>query len=172
MSENPELPALTVNNPWPLSADRNPYLHNIFVLLEINPDKPQKEYDRTLDEANKKISSGVEWKVHGYDVSALDTSRGEQLEKLGPDFVGERLLAHTTHEVDIKEFQAALKEIDAITIPKPESLLPLPVRDLTEIARRLPQQPEELVGAAQSFPRERLLELFRPSPHEEQIFDL
>lgn len=172
MSDLPEKPALTVNNPWPLSAERNPYLHNIFVLLEFNPDKPQKEYDLTLSDADQRISSGVPWTVNGYTVSSVDTARGEQIARQGAEFVGERLLAHTHHEVDVKEFNEAIKQLDAIAIELPVSLLPLPVRDLTEIAKRLPQQSEDLVGEAKHFPRERLLELFHPASVEEQIFDL
>ncbi|MEK6262904.1 MAG: hypothetical protein AABP62_30260 [Planctomycetota bacterium] len=170
MSETPEEPPLTVTSPWPAMRDQNPYLHNIFVLLDINPDRSQREFNQIHADATKKITSGVPWEVHGRPVTAFDTARATHITSQTADFISERLLVHTQHELDPKAFQEALQALEAIPLEKPE--LPLPVRNLTEIARRLPPSPEMILGERQHLPRERLLELFAPNCQEEQIYDL
>ncbi|HET6425112.1 MAG TPA: hypothetical protein VFG20_15605 [Planctomycetaceae bacterium] len=168
----PEEPLLSVTSPWPVTRDQNPYLHNLFVLLEINPDRSQREFNQIHSDATKKITSGVPWEVHGRPVTDKDTARALHMTSQTADFISERLLVHTTHELDPKAFQEALQPLDALPLEKAESLLPLPVRNLTEIARRLPPSPEMILGEPQHLPREQLLQLFRPNYQEEQIYDL
>jgi hypothetical protein len=171
MSESEE-PPLTVTSPWPITRDHNPYLHNLFVLLEIDPDHSQREFNQIQSDARKRISSEGSWKVHGRDVTEKDAARATHIISQTADFITERLLVHTSHELDPKAFQEALQPLEALTLDKAESLLPLPVRNLTEIARRLPPSPEMILGEPQHLPRGQLQELFQPNCQEEQIYDL
>jgi len=171
MSESEE-PPLTVTTPWPVTRGQNPYLHNLFVLLDINPDRSQREFNQIQADAAKKISSGVPWEVHGRKVTGMDTARASHVTSQTADFISERLLVHTPHEVDPKAFQEALRPLESMPLETAESLLPLPIRNLTEIARRLPPSPEMILGEPQHLPRGQLLELFHPNCQEEQIYDL
>lgn len=160
-----------VTNVWTPVEGRNPYLHNIFVLLEVDPDAPQKGYDRTVTRAMSRVQSNTEWVVHDHPVSATDVSHAEHLAREEAEFVAERLLAHTVHKVGTDEFQEAMQMLGGLQFDDPLRLLPLPVRSLEFLAERLPEQCELAPGDETELPRDRLAELFQPAPADEFLLD-
>jgi len=162
-----------VPNPWPApSAGVNPYLHNIFVLLGLDPDANEKDYERTRTRTANRLEANEEIVVHGHRLEQTDLSRAGGLTADVEGFVAERLLAHTHHKIDSKRFDQATKAIEAAPFELPTDLLPLAVRDLSFLTALLPEPSDVVAGEAVPVPQETLAELFRPDPASELVFDL
>lgn len=167
-----DAPAARLSNVWLTDGGRNPYLHNVFVLLGIDdPDATDKEFSSRIARARKKIGSNVEWVVHGQAVEPTDVSRAEQLARQETELVVERLLAHTRHELDTQQFQQAIAALSELKFPDAKSLLPLPIRDLTFVAEFLPPAGKMVPAKIAEFPAADAAAQFPPRFEEEQIFD-
>lgn len=159
-----------VPNPWVLKADHNPYLHNIFVLLGIDPDGTQKSYDRAIDRWRQKVPT-TKTTIFGHEVTDLDVARATHLARQETDFVAERLLSHTVHELDSSAFKEGMEAIKNIPLPKKQDVFPLKIRDLSFLAERLPETQVDLVESQSSFPEELLPELLAPDSAAEDFFE-
>ena len=157
-------------NLWTLSSDRNPYLHNVFALLRIDPD----EGDTLLGKCrrlNRQLEAGISLAAHGRRIEESDIARGHYLAANAEEFVAERLLAHTVHAIDPREFQTQMVAIEALPFDRPESLLPLPLRDLAFLTRLLPELPELQAERPTPLPPETLRRVTQPRAEEEHMYD-
>ncbi len=161
-----------VPNVWAVTGDSNPYLHNFFSLFGIDPDGSQADYDYELDKASGLVDAGKISTAYGRPVNKSDVARGEDLAKTPVKFVAERLLAHSVHQLDVREFLPITRAIDKLRLDKPEDLLPLAVRDLSFLGPWLPEPSQLMSGGGSAVPKERLTEVFNPIPDEERILDL
>ena len=161
-----------VPNVWALTAGVNPYLHNFFSLLGIDPGESQANYDDELQRASDRVDADSSWTAHGRPINKSVVARGEDLAKTPVKFVAERLLAHSVHQLDVKEFLSLTKGIDKLRFDKPEDLLPLHVRDLSFLGPWLPEPSQLMSGGGSAVQKERLIEALTPTPAEERILDL
>ena len=161
-----------VPNVWAMKGDSNPYLHNVFSLLGIDPDESQANYDDRLQSASDQVDVDPNWTAYGRPINKAVVARGEDLARTPVKFVAERLLAHSVHELDVREFLPITKPIDKLRLDKPEDLLPLPVRDLSFLGPWLPQPSQLMSGGGSAVRQEQLIEAFNPTPDEERILDL
>jgi len=109
-----------VPNVWAVTGDSNPYLHNFFSLFGIDPDGSQADYDYELDKASGLVDAGKISTAYGRPVNKSDVARGEDLAKTPVKFVAERLLAHSVHQLDVREFLPITRAIDKLPLDKPE----------------------------------------------------
>lgn len=161
-----------VPNVWGLSAGRNPYLHNVFALLGIDPDEGEKAFARKCRSIVGRLRAGQELIAHGRQIEETDLARAEDLTANEVKYVAERLLAHTSHKVDVNVFQESVAAIEALSFDSPGDLLPLPIRDLTFLTRLLPELVDVAGGEPQPVTAERLAELAQPDAADEKVFDL
>jgi hypothetical protein len=158
----------TVPNNWAPAGDRNPYLHNVFTLLQVDPDRLGVLIDSGAHRLRRKLDAGHAVSLHGRKITLEDVNRALQLVRSAPDFIAERLLAHSVHGVDLGPLKAAISGVESIAFPDPATLLPLPVRNLAFLTPALPR-PQSLTGGD---PAKSLASVFLPDAAEEQILDL
>jgi len=161
-----------IPNAWAVTGEVNPYLHNFFSLFGIDPDGSQADYDYELEKASGLVEAGKIATVYGRPVNKSDVARGEDLARTPVKFVAERLLAHSVHQLDVREFLPITRSIDKLPLDKPEDLLPLAVRDLSLLAPWLPEPSQLMSGGGSAVAKGRLTEVFHPTPDEEHILDL
>ena len=166
--------AAKLPNPWGRpQAGENPYLHNLFVLLGINPDDLEKDINLQVRRLNRALGDGGQTRtVHGRTVEPTDLARFDQVTQNAGEFLIERLLVHTRHKVDESKFERMTKEIDGTRSDEPRELLPLAVRDLRFLTQLLPAPADVAAGDVAAPPAAELTALFRPDPAAERVWDL
>lgn len=169
--EKPTAPG-AVPNVWIIAGDRNPYVHNVFALLGIDPEEGDRALENKCKRADSQVSYGKSWAVHGHQVDSADVARARYLANNSEEYVAERLLAHTWHKLDLKRFQKPIQEINSLKFAAPGEILPLPIRDLSFVMGLLPQLGEVPAGEVRPLSVEELQEVARPVPAEEWIMDL
>lgn len=166
--QSDQTPDRDVPNPWIMKSNRNPYLHNIFTLLGIDPDGTQKSYDRASQRWSQKVSATKEIRF-GREISDLDVARAAHLARQEYEYVVERLLAHTVHELDISDLKHHMDGVHQLELPLRNDVLPLRIRNLNFLASRLPPPQSPTVSEETAFPIELLPNLFSPSAGDEDI---
>ena len=166
VDQNLHLPSV-----WEARHDRNPYLHNIFVLLECDPDESERSFDSARKDLGTLVKRGGK-EIHGYQVKETDVTTAEEMASQAPKFVAGRLLVHTAHKVSKDQFNEAMKAVELHKLDRPTDHLPLTVRDLTPLSGLFPAPEDVLPGAESRLPKEKLPALFQPSSEDEQILDL
>jgi hypothetical protein len=164
--------AVIVPNVWVLQPDRNPYLHNVFVLLGIDPDEGERAYHRRCERADAMLRGGRTLEVFGRTVQDTDIARAHTLTRDEGAFLAERMLVHTTHKIDPKTLAEPLKAIEAIAIGPPADVLPLAVSNLSFVTEMLPPPEGVEASGVSKPPVEAIHELFRFSEEEERVFDV
>jgi hypothetical protein len=157
-------------NPWAAGPDRNPYLHNVFAMLGLDPD----EGGTALEERCEKLLLQIETqdlKIYGRKVEKTDVTRALDLARNAAQYAAERLLAHTAHPLELKPFQAPMQAIDRLKFPKPEEVVPLPINDLSCLLGLLPRPAEIAGGEPTPIAKETLLDLIQPNDGAERIHD-
>jgi hypothetical protein len=158
-------------NLWALSSDRNPYLHNVFALLQIDPDDGVSTLLSKCRRLSRQLEAGLSLSAQGRRIEETDIARGHYLAANAEEFVAERLLAHTVHTIDPREFKTQMEAIESIPFDRPESLLPLPLNNLSFLTRLLPELPELKAETPKPFPPEMLGGVARPQATEEHVYD-
>lgn len=157
---------------WQLTDQRNPYLHNFFILLNLSPDASQDDIIQACAELERRLEAEQEVEVHGHRLLMSDASRGHKLAADAQALAAERLLVHTHHDFKLAAFAAFFEKLNSIPIPKPAEVLPLPAQNLAFLARMLPE-PEEIQPLdAFTLSEEQRRALFQPQPTDEQVYDL
>lgn len=165
-------PAKAPPNVWTLSSDRNPYVHNVFALLSLDPDEGESTLLSRCRRLSKQLEFGERPAVFGHPIAESDVARAHFLAAHAEDFVAERLLAHTVHTVDPKDFAQPIAALRAIPWEPPEALLPLPIRDvsfLTQLLPALPELPAELPAPVSPA---LLRQVVQPRTADEEVYDL
>ncbi len=158
-------------NLWTLRSDRNPYLHNVFTLLGIDPDVGGSALLGRCRRLSKQLEAGLDVVAHGRRIEETDISRGHHLAANAEEFVAERLLAHTVHVIDQQEFKTEIEAIEALPFDRSESLLPLPLTNLSFLTRLLPDLPELQAETPVPLSRGRLRQMIQPTAAEEHLYD-
>lgn len=166
-----EKPIHTVPEVWAASRDRDPYLHNIFVILECDPDESERSFDASRQTLGREVKRGGK-RVNGYDVQETDVTSAEELATHADRFVASRLLVHSAHKLDRSLFDEAIKAVQSHKPDNPKVHLPLPVRDLTQLHQLLPEPDAVLPGEETRLPKDQFPEIFQPLARDEQILDL
>jgi len=159
-------------NQWQISGDHNPYVHNIFALLGIDPEEGDRALENKCRRADIQVNHGKTWTVHGHEVDPADVARARYLANQSEEYVAERLMAHTWHKLDMKRFQKPIQSINSLKFDAPADVLPLPIRDLSFVMGMLPQLGDVPAGEAKPLSLNQLEELAQPKPADEQIIDL
>jgi hypothetical protein len=175
MTENTDIPepSHSLTNLWEerRRSGRNPYLYNIFALLGIEPEGPQRAYHGAVERMRQEIiARGLAHRL-GYELTLDIISRAEEMDRSKPEFVSERMLAHTAHKLETDGFKEVMQGLEKVSLPKVKDLLPLPVRDLTFLAERFPELDDDLIDVASAFPAEMLPDVFRARSEEETFFE-
>lgn len=158
-------------NVWMLSSDRNPYVHNVLVLLGIDPDGGGSGLLSKCHELSGQLEAGLNLSVQGRQIKQTDIARGHDLVKNAEVFVAERLLTHTFHVIDPLDFKTEMQAIESLPFESPESLLPLAFSDLSFLRRLLPELPELQAATPVPLSPETLHEAIRPEAAEEYMYD-
>lgn len=158
---------------WRLADGRNPYLHNAFALLGIDPDAGQEEFNRQCKRVGMELAVNPQLQRFGRRVDDAEVARAERLSTQRESFAAERLLAHTVHRVNLEDFRDLLAAIDALVFPAPAELLPLPLVNLNMLAELLPTSSSRAGSPGDSpvngLALAPLREVSRPTAEEEQI---
>ena len=161
----------SVPDVWADSRERDPYLHNIFVILDCDPDESERTFDNSRQMLGREVKRGGK-RVNGYEVQEIDVTSADELATNATRFVASRLLVHSAHKLDKSVFEEAIKAVQSHKPDDPKNYLPLAVRDLTQLHQLLPEAAEVLPGEETRLPKEQLPEIFLPAASEEQILDL
>ena len=153
---------------WRLADGRNPYLHNTFVLLGIDPDAGQQEFNRQVQQISARLAADQELQRFGRRVDDAELARAERLSTEREAFAAERLLAHTVHRVNVEDFAELLKAIEALTFPAPADLLPLPLVNLNVLASLLLAAESRAGLPIENLDLTALCEVARPTAQEER----
>ncbi len=165
-------PARKIPNVWAMDGEKNPYLHNVFVLLGIDPDEGERALERRCRRVEERLEGRQAVTVQGRAVEEADVARARHLAAREEEYVAQRLLVHTAHKMDLKAFQQSMQEIERLRFERPEDVLPLPIRDLSFVSRLLPELADVAAGEAQPLEPEQWETLIRPDPAEERIVEL
>ena len=60
----------SVPDVWADSRERDPYLHNIFVILDCDPDESERTFDNSRQMLGREVKRGGK-RVNGYEVQEL-----------------------------------------------------------------------------------------------------
>ncbi|MFV1964636.1 MAG: hypothetical protein ACC628_04380 [Pirellulaceae bacterium] len=164
--------ATHVPNVWSMSSAHNPYLHNVFALLGLDPDADERTLQSQVTRIGRQLGAGQQLSAHGREVEETDVTRAFHLTANEVEFVAERLLAHTVHKADTSQFTASMEAIEAEAFEEPEQLLPLPIHDLSLLTRLLPDIEEIAASDLEPLSDEAFKPLVAPKVAEEQIYDL
>lgn len=156
------------NSQWRLADGRNPYLHNAFVLLGIDPDAGQQEFNRQVQQISARLAADQEMQRFGRRVDDAELARAERLSTEREAFAAERLLAHTVHRVNVDDFAELIQAIEALSFPAPAELLPLPLVNLNVLASLLPVPESRAAVPVEKLDLAALCEVARPTTQEEQ----
>lgn len=159
-----------IPNLWSFKSGHNPYLHNIFMLLGIDPDGSQKAFDRASQRWRQKVASTQETRF-GHEITQTDVAHASLLAKQEEEFAAERLLAHTVHEFDSSTLKEVLDQASQLELPKLEEILPLKVRNLSFLTEKLPEPEMNIKSSGSTFPIELLPEIFAPTSDTEDFFE-
>jgi len=172
-ADGPEAQGKTrkASNVWALTAGHNPYLHNIFALLGIDPDEGERIFTQRCKVVEGRLQGRKEIVVHGRKVVEADVARATYLTQNQEEYVAERLLAHTAHKVDLKAFQEPMAAIEAIAFDPPAKVLPLPIHDVSFLVRLLPEPAQMVAGEIKPLDQAQWESLARPDPAEERAVD-
>ena len=161
-----------VTSVWTLKSDHNPYLHNPFTLLRIDPDEGLKSLLAKCSRLSRQLEAGIELKAYDRTIKESDVARAHHLTANAEEFIAERLLTHTVHAFDQREFEGLAQAIEAIPFDQPSAILPLPIRNLSFLTRLLPDPAPMEGDAPQPISPESLLRIARPDNAAEQAYDL
>lgn len=162
---------LSVPDVWNTGRNLNPYLHNLFVLLECDPDESERNFDKQRQFVATQVKRGGK-EVNGHALRDVDITAADEMAAQAPKFVASRLLVHSSHRVEKAPFADAIKAVESFRTETVEDLLPLAVRDLTELRALMPEPDEVLPNEESVLSRDELPELFLSSAEDEQILDL
>ena len=163
----PASPDKPQSSAWTLKPGRNPYRRNAFSILDVDPDAGMQEFLRQCRRLGQLLEGKPEVEVRGERVTEADLARAEQLVTEHERFAAERLLAHTVHRLEDPALEEALRAIDAIEFPAPETLLPLPISDPSFLVGLLPESAAQARDAVEPD-LDRLSEFLRPRRNDER----
>ena len=141
------------------------------MLLGIDPDQGERIFQRKVNRTEQRLAAGHKIVVHGRELDESDVARALHLTANEDDYVAERLLAHSYHEIDLSSFQAALEALEHIAHDRPEELLPLAIGDLSLVTELLPAPPA-MPDRPRGLTGELLREMAGQPLSEDVLFDL
>ncbi|MCY2986343.1 MAG: hypothetical protein NTY19_00490 [Planctomycetota bacterium] len=159
-------------NVWMLSGEHNPYLHNAFALLRVDPDSGQEAIRKECRRLSGRLAAGQQVLVSGHVIVETDVAHAKGLAQDAEAFVAERLLAHTVHAIEPRDLEPQMKALESVPFESPQALLPLPIRDLSFLTRLLPTLPELQAEKPVPLSTQRLQQAVQPSDQEEDVYDL
>ena len=161
----------TAHNPWDWDATFQPYLHNFFTLMDLNP---AADHDERADKENQLENQTRVGQSTAFCSKAVDEAYARRCIAVNEDgllLANERLLAHKRHLFDSEGLADVTGPLlEAATTP-PEALLPLPVADLGFLLPLMPTPEQISVDIPKPEGQPDLRELGQPTAEEEVAFD-
>ena len=171
MSDENEDISLQLENPWQRATRENPYLHNAFAMLGIDPDAGELRLYDACQRIDEQLAAQQPMSIHGKQLSQTDVSRVRTLASSPMQFALERLLVHTFHDIDLTSLESELSALESQPIPRAESLLPLPVHNMRFAVESLQVDPLSTI-TPEPLTVEQWRAISAPERHDEQIWHI
>jgi hypothetical protein len=160
----------TGENPWLWREHRNPYLHNLFMILGLeDPRASSADFNARVSRLRGELAYNRHRDVLGYTPGDVDLAAAQVLQRDANRLSIERLLAHMVHRPEMARFDEFIEFFSAAQVADPGQGLPLAVVNVAPIARRLPAPAAVSASMLGRPDPAALLGLLAPRPEQERI---